>query len=189
MHDHVRPRWVAGGIATVLAVASMGLAACGGSDTSSSSSTTASSLSGTEATMYDAAKKDGSLTWYSSAPPAQMDATIAAFKKRYPGIDVRVARLASGPLETRYAQERESGAGTADVVTNAADPKFDATAAEKKWMETSVDLPAMADFPKKWVKNGQATVGLLQLVIGYTTPNLTGAAVPKSWQDILDPRF
>jgi ABC-type Fe3+ transport system substrate-binding protein len=187
MQDRVRPRWAA--VAALLAAASVALAACGGDDESSAKASAASSFTGEEATLYEGAKKEGGLTWYTSAPTTQLEATSAAFRKRYPGVEVRVARLASGPLETRYAQERESGAGTADVVTNAADPKFDATAAEKKWVEPSLDLPALKAFPEKWVKNGQVTVGLLQLVIGYNKNNVPEEIVPKGWQDTLRPEF
>ncbi len=189
MQERVRRRWVVGGIAPLFATAALALAACGGDDEAASAGSAASSFTGAEATLYEGAKEEGGLTWYTSAPTTQLEATSAAFRKRYPGVEVRVARLASGPLQTRYAQERESGATTADVVTNAADPKFDATAAQNKWAEPSLDVPALKAFPEKWVKNGQVTVGLLQLVIGYNKDNVPAEIVPKGWEDTLRPEF
>jgi ABC-type Fe3+ transport system substrate-binding protein len=189
MRDRVRARWLAGGIASLLAASSLAFAACGGDDEAASGGSAASSITGPEATLYEQAKEEGGLTWYTSAPTTQLEATSAAFRKRYPGVEVRVARLASGPLETRYAQERESGAATADVITNAADPKFDATAAEKKWAEPNLDVPALKAFPEKWVKNGLVTVGLLQLVIGYNKNIVPEEIVPKGWEDTLRPEF
>lgn len=143
----------------------------------------------TVAQMYAAAKKEGSVTWYTSAPTFQVDATISAFKKQYPGIDVNVARDGSGPLETRYEQERSSGASTADVMTNPVDPKFNALVAKKGWMETSLsNLPAVEQYPKKWVANGGVTVGLLQLIVAYNK-NLVQASHIKTWKDVLRPEF
>ena len=46
-----------------------------------------------EARLYEAAKKEGKLVWYESAPLEAMKAVAAEFEKKYPGVKVEVLRI------------------------------------------------------------------------------------------------
>lgn len=145
-------------------------------------------LSPEETELYDTARQDGTLTWYSSLPPSANEAVAAAFEQRYPGISVETLRLTSGQIATRYSQERSAGAVPADVVT-VSDPDFYAVSYERGWFETQLDLPALASWPDEFYTDGRATTGLLPLLIGYNTNRVPEAEAPTEWQQLLDPRW
>lgn len=145
--------------------------------------------SGPEQEMVAAAKAEGSLTWYSVLPDSSVEATVAAFESSYPDIKVNALRLSSGPMATRYSQERSAGANPADVLTISS-PQFFIDAYAKGWFETSLEgLPALEDWPQKYYEEGRATTGLLPLVIGYNTDQVPADEVPDGWEDLLDPKW
>lgn len=141
-----------------------------------------------ETALYDAARQTGTLTWYSVLPPTAIETTVEAFERRYPDISVESLRLSSGPMSTRYSQERSAGAVPADVVT-ISNPEFFATAAQRGWFETQLDLPALAEWPDQYYTDGRATTGLLPLLIGYNTNRVPEAEAPTEWRQLLDPRW
>src|SRR5262245_30495891 len=61
-----------------------------------------------EAALYEAAKKEGRLVWYESAPLEPMRAMAAAFEKKYPGIKVEVLRIVGVQQYQRFMQETEA---------------------------------------------------------------------------------
>ncbi|MEV4901231.1 extracellular solute-binding protein [Citricoccus sp. NPDC055426] len=126
----------------------------------------------------------GSVVWYTSQNPEQNDAVIAGFNAEYPDVQVEVLRLVTGELSVRYAQERESGASVADVVTLADGAMLD-EGASRDWWET--DVAPAEGFPEDGMNDGIATVGILPLLVGYNTDRLVGDAAPDEWRDLLEP--
>lgn len=142
-----------------------------------------------EQELVAAAEADGSLTWYSVLPDASVEATVKAFESQFPGVKVNALRLSSGPMATRYSQERSAGANPADVMTISS-PDFFREAYEKKWFETSLeDLPALEDWPEEYYNEGRATTGLLPLLIGYNTDQVPESEAPDDWEQLLDPQW
>lgn len=133
--------------------------------------------------LYAAAKEEGSVTWYSSAP----NDAPAAFEAAYPGIKVDFQRLPAGQLGTRYAQERDAGAAPADVIT-IADEGFIIDARDNGWLDTDLSgVPATVDWPADSLNDGVIALGRAAYGIVYNTQLL--ADPPKTWDDILDPEF
>lgn len=145
-------------------------------------------ISAEQQTVYDQAKTDPTLTWYSSQDPGLNDAVVAAFQKQYPGVKMESLRLATGPLGTRYAQERQAGAVTAGVVT-LADPNFVDQGLAAGWFETvdRTSLPGLARLPDRFFDRGVATTGVNVLGVAYNTTEVQNP--PRTWQDVLDPQF
>lgn len=63
-----------------------------------------------------AATPSGTLRLYSSVTQDTIDAVIAAYNQRYPGVDVEVFRAPTGQLDGRIAGELRSGGVHADVL-------------------------------------------------------------------------
>ncbi|WP_181779335.1 extracellular solute-binding protein, partial [Pseudonocardia pini] len=134
------------------------------------------------------AKNEPALTWYSSQDPGLNDAVVAAFQAQYPDVEVESLRLATGPLGTRYAQERQAGAVTAGLVT-LADPNFVDQGLAQGWFEKldKTALPDLARLPDRFFADGVAVTGVNVLGIGYNTTEVQNP--PRTWEDALAPEY
>jgi ABC-type Fe3+ transport system substrate-binding protein len=171
-------------------MAALGLAACS-SSTATPASTASSSSSGSSAAvtkLYDAAKKDGSVVWYTALDPTTAQNTVNAFNAKFPGVTASFQRFTSGDLATRYSSEESAGSSPADLITVAAPPFLEA-AVKKGWIDTNPTLPSLSTFPKDFYSAGEATVSVLPLGIGYNTNLVPKADVPKTWKDVLSSKF
>jgi iron(III) transport system substrate-binding protein len=106
------------------AMCSLGLAACGGSPaapkaagpTSTVDTGVASRVTPPDAATIAAAEKEGSVLLYTNADEQLMKPVAAAFKAKYPRIELRSLALDDAQVFQRYATEKATGARTADVV-------------------------------------------------------------------------
>ena len=137
--------------------------------------------------MIDAAKKEGQVTWYTTQIIDQFARPAAqAFEKKY-GIKVNYVRANSNEVALRILNEARAGKMQADV--------FDGTGAtaslksEKipaKWIpENAKRLPANYIDPEGyWV-----ATNLYVLTPGYNTELIKKGTQPKTFQDLLDPKY
>jgi ABC-type Fe3+ transport system substrate-binding protein len=66
--------------------------------------------------LYEAAKKEGQVVWYTSLIVNQaVRPLVAAFNKKYPGIEVRYSRGDSGPNAIKVIDEARAGKVVGDV--------------------------------------------------------------------------
>jgi iron(III) transport system substrate-binding protein len=106
------------------AVCALGLVACGGSPAASPSAGpsspvdvgAASAVTPVDAATIAAAEKEGSVLLYTNADEQLMKPVAAAFKAKYPGIQLRVLDLGDAQILQRYATETATGVRSADVV-------------------------------------------------------------------------
>ena len=164
------------------------LAACGAGAPTADTPTRALPIPAALQPIYDQAKGEPTLTWYSSQEPELNDAVVAAFKSQYPGVEIQSLRLATGPLGTRYAQERQAGAVTAGVVT-LADPNFVDKGIDSGWFVklNKAALPDLRRVPDRFFDRGVATTGVNVLGIGYNTNEVSKP--PTTWNDVLAPEY
>lgn len=160
--------------------------ACGGSDTGTDA-TPIQTLSAEESALYEKAKAEPQLTWYSSQDPDRNTAVIEAFQARYPGVPLTSFRLASGELANRFSQETEAGVRTAGLIS-VASPEFVATGRSKGWFAdvTATEYPELEKFGS-FFADGVVTTGINGFGIGYNTGLVSSP--PTSWQDMLDPVY
>lgn len=137
--------------------------------------------------LYEAAKKEGAITFYCSVNPVLTQRVVQAFNARYPGIRVDVIRLATGPLAKRYASEAEAGNVLADLL-QLGDPFLMQEAFEKKWLASIEDLPAHAAFPAAFKGPGYAIVAINTHTISFNTTLVKPSEVAK-WTDVLNPKW
>lgn len=140
------------------------------------------------ADLHQKAKPEGRIILYSSQPPAINERLIAAFRTSYPGIDIDVLRLATGPLGRRFEAETSAGAYVADVL-QLADPVLIASVGAKGWLAPLGDLPAHDAFPATFKLPHTATVRIDPHTLTINDQNVTSDKAPKSWTDALDPRW
>ncbi|HVW42135.1 MAG TPA: extracellular solute-binding protein [Amycolatopsis sp.] len=162
--------------------ATLTLSACG-----TSSSATPSGPGDAPADLVQAAQKEKTVTLYTADPQNVAQAVADAFQQKY-GIEVRFVRLPSSQLEQRYASEAQTGKINADLIFDAGVEVFGGqTAIPKGWGEPieQANLPALAAFPKEWVKNGTAISEIQPWVIAYNTDKIKADAVPQTFQDVV----
>jgi iron(III) transport system substrate-binding protein len=139
--------------------------------------------------MLDAAAKEGKVVWYSSVDVKVAEAIAQAFKAVYPKIDVDVERSGSERVFQRINQEHQSGIRNVDVV-NSSDASHFLFWKQQKWLaaHTPPDVkryaPQFKD-PDGYYADWRATLS----VMGYNTNLVSEKDAPKSYADLLDPRW
>jgi iron(III) transport system substrate-binding protein len=137
--------------------------------------------------LIDEAKKEGELTWYESAPVEDVNAIIDAFTKKY-GIKVKLWRSSSENVLQRIVNEARGGRFDVDIVENNA-PEMEALHREKLLQQVNPpyldDLIPQAISPhKEWIGT---TVDIF--VQAYNTDKVKKEELPKTYQDLLDPKW
>ena len=84
--------------------------------TSSALVTSAQTYSADESKLYEAAKKEGTVVWYVSAPIEPMKDVATEFEKRYPGIKVEVLRIVGIQQYQRFMQEVQAKRHFVDIL-------------------------------------------------------------------------
>lgn len=128
----------------------------------------------------------GIVYWYSGNSPERNDAVVAGFNEVYPDIEVEVLRGVTGDLTVRYAQESESNAPTADVISQT-DPLFVEEGFDKDWWDTGVE-PADG-WPEEYNNNGDALTSYHVLELGINADAVPSSEVPTSWEQLLEPTY
>src|SRR5215475_11031107 len=143
------------------------------------------------AALIDAARKEGKVVWYSGA----LDLAIAerfgkAFEAKYPGIAVRVERSGSERIYQRIGQEKQSGIHTVDVV-NSADGAHFLEWKKNGWLAPYVTEDLAEHFSAEHRDNDGtfATLAFWVTTIGYNTKLVKPEDAPKSFVDLLDPKW
>jgi iron(III) transport system substrate-binding protein len=113
-----RRRW--GLPVILLLIATIGLSACGSGGSGSGATAVAPSAGIDE--LVAAAQKEGKVTIYSAQALDALNNLAAAFKKKYPGIEVEVVRGVDGDLSTKIETEFNTGKGIADFFVTASLP-------------------------------------------------------------------
>jgi|ADGO01.1.fsa_nt_gi ABC-type Fe3+ transport system, periplasmic component len=170
--------------AAVLAVTAALAAGCLASETSE----TVEAESGFDA-ILNAAKEEGTVTWYSSLPQATTDRLVAAFTEKY-GIEVNAVVLASSLLTARISSEHAAGSYEVDVL-NAADPVFMKDMMGEGWFATvnADDLPSLQTWPADYFfEDAYALVNIQPQGISFNTDKVSAEEV-DTWEELLDPKF
>jgi iron(III) transport system substrate-binding protein len=137
--------------------------------------------------LIDGAKKEGALTIYTSAQGDDMGPLVAAYEKKY-GIKAEVWRSGSEKVLQRAITEARGNRHTVDVMeTNG--PELESASREK--VLQAVKSPHHANLLKEAIRPHGEWVGtrLNVFVQGYNTKLVKKEEVPKTWEDLLHPRW
>jgi iron(III) transport system substrate-binding protein len=137
--------------------------------------------------LIEGAKKEGALGMYTSAQSDDMGALVAAFEKKY-GIKVSMWRTSSEKVLQRAVTEARANRFAVDVLeTNG--PELESMHREK--ILQKVASPHHADLIAPALRPHGEWVGtrLNVFVQAYNTKLVKKEELPKSWEDLLQPRW
>ena len=132
------------------------------------------------------ANKEGKVLWYESSPEVAIANVGAAFNKAYPGIKLEQLRLTGTKIGTNILVESQGGGPTADVGTSGPNIAYDLAerglVQKVNWEELGVDPKLIGD------QTALATCAS-PFVLVYNTKMLSEAEAPKTWDDLLNPKW
>jgi iron(III) transport system substrate-binding protein len=133
------------------------------------------------------AAKVGNIIWYESSPSDATDKIAAAFHKRFPGVKLEHVRDTGGnTIGGRIVQESQGDTRTADLGTSGAaimvPLKERNLMKEFDWRALGL-TPQLAPTPF-----GVVTTSVVYVII-YNSQQVKEADAPKTWEDLLNPRW
>jgi iron(III) transport system substrate-binding protein len=140
--------------------------------------------------LIEAAKKEGKVVYYTSIDLALAEKIGKAFEAKYPGITVRVERTGAERVFQRIGQEYASNIHAVDAVNSSDAAHFIA------WKRDGMLQPYVPeDVAKFYPAEHKDADGLFASfrvglsVIGYNTTLVKAEEAPKSFHDLLDPKW
>lgn len=144
------------------------------------------------AALYEAAKKEGQVTWYSTHLPSEdSELTGQAFTARYPGVKVNVVRTSAQVAFQRLNQDLQAKSPNCDVLSSTDVAHYVDLKARKLLTKYT---PASAAAMDKRLQNidpeGYYHVGSVAMIgLIYNTTKVKPEEAPKSWADLVDPKW
>src|SRR4051812_45884392 len=140
--------------------------------------------------LIEAARKEGKLSFYSALELNVAERLAKTFEAKYPGIAVRVERSGAERIFQRIAQEQASRINAVDVA-NSTDPAHYLDWKKNDWLAPYVPEDIARHFPADQVDaDGMYATSCAWLeAIGYNTNLVKREDAPKSYADLLDPKW
>src|SRR5919197_5945105 len=146
---------------------------------------------GPDPALIEASKKEGKLVWYSPVVEEDKGKHLAAFKAKYPWVDVsEYLRLQTGKLYAKIEPEMQQGVQSADVLTLSEIALVHDF--QKKGYWQAYASPEMETNDKKWKSNpeGLWTSNWINIAgIAWNPTKVKSEEAPKTYQDLLDPKW
>lgn len=140
--------------------------------------------------LIEAAKKEGQVSYYTSTDLPVAEKLAKAFEAKYPGMTVRVERTGAERVFQRIGQEYSSNIHAVDVVNSSDAAHFIV------WKRDGILLPYVSEDVAKFYPvehkdiDGQFASWRVWLsIIAYNTNLVKAEEAPKSFADLLDPRW
>ena len=145
-----------------------------------------------EQALYEAAKKEGELTWYIAHYTSQQaEDTGRAFSKKFPGVKVNVVRTTAQVAYQRLNQDIQSNTANCDVFASTDVGHYVQLKKRKLLLkyvpaaQASLD-PRFRDIdPDGYFHTTSAT----PITLLYNTQKVKAAQVPTKWTDLFDPKW
>ena len=137
--------------------------------------------------LIDGAKKEGTLSIYTSAQTDDIGALVAGFEKKY-GLKVSVWRSGSENVLQRAVTEARGNRFTVDIVeTNG--PELESL--HREHIFTAIKSPLLSELiPQAIHPHGEWVGTRLNVFVQAYNPKLVKKEeLPKSWDDLLQPRW
>lgn len=182
----------------LLGALAMTVLACGGGSgvgtaATSAPPTRAAATAATPAGQLDAdtiakAKAEGKLTFYTSLNEDDAKFVVAKFEAATPGIKVTLNRKSSEKITAQFITEAKAGKVIGDVLETGG---LDIAKPIKEGLITEFRPPAAAGFPAELRDpQGMWTASRLGIeTIAWNTSQVKAADAPKSFDDLVDPKW
>jgi iron(III) transport system substrate-binding protein len=146
-----------------------------------------------EKPLYEAAKKEKALTWYTAHYNSETAAAVCnGFEKKYPGIKCDYIRTTAQVAYQRLAQDQKAGLAMASVISST-DASHYGKMKQDGWLQPyrPKNLSELIDAFKSFNDpDGMYVATAAGLVlITYNTSVVSAANAPKKWTDLADPKW
>jgi iron(III) transport system substrate-binding protein len=140
--------------------------------------------------LIEAAKKEGKVVWYTSVDLKLAQRIGKAFETKFPGLACRVERTGAERVFQRIGQEYSSNIRAVDVV-NTSDAAHVVVWKRNGWLEPYVPEDVAKFYPDEHKDpDGMfASFRIFLSVIAYNTNLVKKEDAPKSFADLLDPKW
>jgi len=137
----------------------------------------------TTSALYEKAKQEGALVVYSVWDVEHIVAILGAFSKRYPGIKTNYWQGRNPEIVTRVMTEFQAGRDSVDaILSDNAPPVIRAAGAIMAYETVQKDFLVLHD-------PTMPVVSLQIQALVYNTKKLKSADLPKSWEDVANPKY
>lgn len=138
--------------------------------------------------ILKAAKVEGELTWYTSAPEDEAAAFLGDFRKQYPSIRTHLRRASTFDTISKINAEIDSGAVKADCVHVLDVGVFIELRQRGELLPYS--SPEEPAFDEKFREPGYWwAMRLVAIAMAYDPEKLSSDQAPETWEDLLEPQF
>lgn len=138
--------------------------------------------------LYEAAKTEGRVAFYSSMNNEEAKVVLPKFEQRFPGVKVEHTRATGSQVVQKIVMENKAGQHLFDLVdTSVFEVKFiiDQGYTQPYTVTSVEDYPAEARDPKgAWIANR-----IVPLVIGFNTQKGVKVGDINGWADLCDKRY
>jgi iron(III) transport system substrate-binding protein len=140
--------------------------------------------------LVEAAKKEGKVVWYTSIDLQVAEKLAKSFEAKYPGVAVRVERSGAERVFQRIGQEYASNVRAVDIANSSDAAHFIAWRRDGR-LAPYVPEDVAKFYPAEHRDAGGlfATFRITLSVIGYNTNLVKAEDAPKSFADLLDPKW
>ncbi len=142
-----------------------------------------------DAALFQAARKEGSVVWYTSLALPSSTAISHAFKQKYTGIDVELHRTGSQRVLQRFMQEAASGIKNGDIVHTSDAGNFELL--KDKGMLLKFTPQGVSTFPDGFKDKAGFYYGMRATlsVIAYNPKIVADKDAPKTWKELLNSKW
>jgi iron(III) transport system substrate-binding protein len=146
-----------------------------------------------EPQLYEAAKKEGSLTWYTAHFDSETAAAVCnGFEKKYPGVKCNYVRTTAQVAYQRLAQDQKAGLTQASVISST-DIGHYGRMKKDGWLQPYKPklVSELADVfvPYNDPDYTYVVTSAGMVLITYNTALVPEKDAPKKWTDLLDPKW
>jgi iron(III) transport system substrate-binding protein len=141
-----------------------------------------------EQKLYEAAKGEGTLKWYTTLSRTIGPAVVKAFETKYPGVKVDMYRASSEDVTARMYQEANAKTTGADIV--------ETNGTELLFMQHRKDIlvpyrgsPYAKDMPKPYQFDTFTGDRVEAFLVAWNTNLVKSGEEPKSWQDLTSSKW
>jgi iron(III) transport system substrate-binding protein len=139
-----------------------------------------------EKKLIDGAKSEGEMLWYTNSGLENATRYIQAFKKNYPSINAQVWRAKTRQVTQRVISEANAGRNLVDVIKPSTDllPVL-----LEKQLIGRYDTPIRTIYPAHAKSAYYTNMNYAFRVFAFNPRKLNRKDAPKSWDDLLQPRW
>jgi len=135
------------------------------------------------------ARREGKVVWYTGATLFTAERVAKLFEQAHPGIKVELHRSGSERILQRLMQEAGAGINNADVFNSSDVGHY--VLLKKKGMLAQYTPVGTARFAESFRDPDGVAFGwrAFLIVMSYNSKLLPSAEAPKTWRDLLDPKW